>query len=222
MAGICSLPHHWQPRCTPRARPQCGFQPTIGAGAPIIFSNDARRVHKDIPSGCYARRGPGRCRRNFRSEITIIGSNRVNSQNVPGLAFSFDVNPERRSANRRFSARPRRATNVSIPKPSSLPACVTAVEAAGAVSEWRTCWVPAAGADVWAASAGERSACETRRAMPLAAFRRRGSDSDSGGISAKLNRMPPRLRSRPLAGFIEPCLPRPVDRPPIGGTGCTK
>ena len=25
------------------------------------------------------------------------------------------------------------------------------------------------------------------------------------------------LRSRPLAGFIEPCLPRPVDRPPIGG-----
>jgi bifunctional non-homologous end joining protein LigD len=53
--------------------------------------------------------------------------------------------------------------------------------------------------------------------MPLAAFRRRGSDSDSGGISAKLNRMPPRLRSRPLAGFIEPCLPRPVDRPPIGG-----
>ena len=52
--------------------------------------------------------------------------------------------------------------------------------------------------------------------MPLAAFRRGGSDSDSGGISAKLNRMPPRLRSRPLAGFIEPCLPRPVDRPPIG------
>jgi bifunctional non-homologous end joining protein LigD len=42
-------------------------------------------------------------------------------------------------------------------------------------------------------------------------------DSDSGGISAKLNRMPPRLHSRPLAGFIEPCLPRPVDRPPIGG-----
>jgi hypothetical protein len=104
----------------------------------------------------------------------------------------------------------------------SLPACVTAVEAAGAVSKLRTCWVPAAGADVGAASAGERSACETRRAMPPAAFRRRGSDSDSGAISAKLNRMPPRLRSRPLAGFIEPCLPRPVDRPPIGGTGCTK
>jgi hypothetical protein len=53
--------------------------------------------------------------------------------------------------------------------------------------------------------------------MPLAAFRRCGSDSDSRGISAKLNGMPPRLRSRPLAGFIEPCLPRPVDRPPIGG-----
>jgi bifunctional non-homologous end joining protein LigD len=29
--------------------------------------------------------------------------------------------------------------------------------------------------------------------------------------------MPPRLRSRPLAEFIEPCLPRPADRPPIGG-----
>ena len=43
--------------------------------------------------------------------------------------------------------------------------------------------------------------------MPLAAFQRRGSDSDSGGISAKLNRMPPRLRSRPLAGFIEPPAP---------------
>ena len=43
------------------------------------------------------------------------------------------------------------------------------------------------------------------------------SDSDFGRISAKLDRMPPRLRSRPLAGFIEPCLPRPVDRPPIGG-----
>jgi ATP-dependent DNA ligase len=37
-------------------------------------------------------------------------------------------------------------------------------------------------------------------AMPLAAFRRRGA-----------------AFSRPLAGFIEPCLPRPVDRPPIGG-----
>ena len=36
-------------------------------------------------------------------------------------------------------------------------------------------------------------------------------------ISATLNRMPPRLRSHPLAGFIEPCLPRPFDRPPIGG-----
>ena len=51
----------------------------------------------------------------------------------------------------------------------------------------------------------------------VAAFRRRGSDSDFGGISAKLNRMPPRLRSREITGFIEPCLPRPVDRPPIGG-----
>jgi bifunctional non-homologous end joining protein LigD len=29
--------------------------------------------------------------------------------------------------------------------------------------------------------------------------------------------MPPRLCCRPLAEFIEPCLPRPVDRPPIGG-----
>jgi bifunctional non-homologous end joining protein LigD len=29
--------------------------------------------------------------------------------------------------------------------------------------------------------------------------------------------MPPRLRSRPLADFVEPCLPRPADRPPIGG-----
>ena len=29
--------------------------------------------------------------------------------------------------------------------------------------------------------------------------------------------MPPRLRFRPLADFIEPCLPRPADRPPIGG-----
>jgi bifunctional non-homologous end joining protein LigD len=28
--------------------------------------------------------------------------------------------------------------------------------------------------------------------------------------------MPSRLRSRPLAGFIEPCLPRPADRPPAG------
>jgi hypothetical protein len=29
--------------------------------------------------------------------------------------------------------------------------------------------------------------------------------------------MSPRPRSRPLAGIIEPCLPRPADRPPIGG-----
>ena len=29
--------------------------------------------------------------------------------------------------------------------------------------------------------------------------------------------MSSRLRSRPLPGFIEPCLPRPADRPPIGG-----
>jgi bifunctional non-homologous end joining protein LigD len=29
--------------------------------------------------------------------------------------------------------------------------------------------------------------------------------------------MSPRLRSRSLAEFIEPCLPRPADRPPIGG-----
>jgi bifunctional non-homologous end joining protein LigD len=29
--------------------------------------------------------------------------------------------------------------------------------------------------------------------------------------------MPPRLRSRPLAKFIEPCLPRLADRPPIDG-----
>jgi bifunctional non-homologous end joining protein LigD len=28
--------------------------------------------------------------------------------------------------------------------------------------------------------------------------------------------MPPRLRSRPLAGFIEPCLPRRADKPPAG------
>ena len=28
--------------------------------------------------------------------------------------------------------------------------------------------------------------------------------------------MPSRLRSRPLADFIEPCLPRPADRPPAG------
>jgi len=28
--------------------------------------------------------------------------------------------------------------------------------------------------------------------------------------------MPLRLRSRPVAGFIEPCLPRPADRPPAG------
>jgi hypothetical protein len=33
----------------------------------------------------------------------------------------------------------------------------------------------------------------------------------------KLSRMPLRLRSRPLAEFIEPCLPRPADRPPMGG-----
>jgi ATP-dependent DNA ligase len=26
--------------------------------------------------------------------------------------------------------------------------------------------------------------------------------------------MPPRLRSRPITHFIEPCLPRPVDKPP--------
>jgi ATP-dependent DNA ligase len=32
-----------------------------------------------------------------------------------------------------------------------------------------------------------------------------------------LRRMSPRPRSRPLAGIIEPCLPRPADRPPIGG-----
>src|SRR4029077_14917333 len=29
--------------------------------------------------------------------------------------------------------------------------------------------------------------------------------------------MSPRPRSRPLVGIIEPCLPRPADRPPIGG-----
>jgi bifunctional non-homologous end joining protein LigD len=29
--------------------------------------------------------------------------------------------------------------------------------------------------------------------------------------------MSPRPRSRPLSNFIEPCLPRPADRPPIGG-----
>src|ERR1700692_1768989 len=28
--------------------------------------------------------------------------------------------------------------------------------------------------------------------------------------------MPPRLRSRPLPDFIEPCLPRPADKPPVG------
>ena len=28
--------------------------------------------------------------------------------------------------------------------------------------------------------------------------------------------MPPRLRSRPITHFIEPCLPRPVDKPPAG------
>ena len=28
--------------------------------------------------------------------------------------------------------------------------------------------------------------------------------------------MPPRPRSRPLANFIEPCLPRPADKPPAG------
>ena len=28
--------------------------------------------------------------------------------------------------------------------------------------------------------------------------------------------MPPRPRSRPLADFIEPCLPRPADKPPAG------
>ena len=32
-----------------------------------------------------------------------------------------------------------------------------------------------------------------------------------------LRRMSPRPRSRLLAGIIEPCLPRPADRPPIGG-----
>ena len=78
-----------------------------------------------------------------------------------------------------------------LSRPALLPASVAAAEAAGAVPKWRTCWVPAAGANVWAGTPGERSACETRRAMPLAAFRRGGSDSDSGGISAKLNRMPP-------------------------------
>ena len=28
--------------------------------------------------------------------------------------------------------------------------------------------------------------------------------------------MSPRPRSRPLADFVEPCLPRPADRPPAG------
>ena len=35
--------------------------------------------------------------------------------------------------------------------------------------------------------------------------------------SRYLRRMSPRLRSRPLADIIEPCLPRPADRPPAGG-----
>ena len=59
---------------TPRARPQCGFQPTIGAGAPIIFSNDIRRVHKDIPSGRYARRRPAAEDGILLPRITLIRS----------------------------------------------------------------------------------------------------------------------------------------------------
>ena len=56
MAGICSLPHHWQPRALLERVRNAVFSQRFGAGAPIIFSIDIRRVHKDIPSGCYARR----------------------------------------------------------------------------------------------------------------------------------------------------------------------
>ena len=52
---------------------------------------------------------------------------------------------------------------------------------------------------------------------------RRGGDAAFGrtrilGASgAILDRMSPRPRSRPLSNFIEPCLPRPADKPPAGG-----
>jgi bifunctional non-homologous end joining protein LigD len=41
-------------------------------------------------------------------------------------------------------------------------------------------------------------------------------DSDSGASGAILERMLSRPRSRPLSNFIEPCLPRPADKPPAG------
>jgi bifunctional non-homologous end joining protein LigD len=48
--------------------------------------------------------------------------------------------------------------------------------------------------------------------------RRRGiwSDSNSRASGVILERMLSRPRSRPLSNFIEPCLPRPADKPPAG------
>jgi hypothetical protein len=42
------------------------------------------------------------------------------------------------------------------------------------------------------------------------------SDSDSHARGAILDRMLSLPRSRPLPNFIEPCLPRPADKPPAG------